>query len=90
MIRVFADGMEDTARRKELYMGTAFVTSMGSVDLADYSAESFQASTVYILGGSGPSAPPASMSSRAPAAPRSCSPGGTCREQLSGWMPCWM
>ncbi len=58
LIRVFGDGMEDTARRKELYMGTAFVTSMGSVDLADYSADSFRASTVYILGGSGPSAPP--------------------------------
>ncbi|MBO1417746.1 non-ribosomal peptide synthetase [Streptomyces sp. FH025] len=58
VIRFFSDGMEDTARRKQRYMGTAFVASMGSVDLAEYSAQSFRASTVYILGSSGPSAPP--------------------------------
>ena len=58
VIRIFADGMEQDARRKKLYMGTAFVTSLGYTDLADYSADSFRASTVYILGGSGPSAPP--------------------------------
>jgi len=58
VIRIFSDGMEADARKKRRYMGTAFVTSMGSTDLAEYSAESFRASTVYILGGSGPSAPP--------------------------------
>jgi amino acid adenylation domain-containing protein len=58
VIRAFADGMEDTARKKQRYMGTAFVSSMGSIDLADYSADSFQASTVYTLGACGPSAPP--------------------------------
>ncbi|HEV2634964.1 MAG TPA: non-ribosomal peptide synthetase [Actinocrinis sp.] len=58
VVRVLGDGMESTAVRKQLYMGTAFVTNLGFTNLADYSADSFQTTTLYNLGGSGPSAPP--------------------------------
>ena len=58
VLRVLADGMEAAAVKKQLYLGTAFVTNLGLTDLADYSADSFRATTLYNLGGSGPSAPP--------------------------------
>ena len=58
LLRVLSDGMAADSVRKQLYMGTAFVTALGLTDLADYSADSFRATTLYNLGGSGPSAPP--------------------------------
>ncbi|QMU69823.1 non-ribosomal peptide synthetase [Streptacidiphilus sp. P02-A3a] len=58
VLRVLADGMEAAAVKKQLFMGTAFVTNLGFTDPADYSADSFRATTLYNLGGSGPSAPP--------------------------------
>jgi amino acid adenylation domain-containing protein len=58
VVRLLSDAIEGDARDKQLYMGTAFVTNLGFTNLADYSAESFRTTTLYNLGGSGPSAPP--------------------------------
>ncbi|MHC5905382.1 non-ribosomal peptide synthetase, partial [Streptomyces sp. S6] len=58
VVRLIADSMEENSVKTERYMGTATVSSLGAVDLADYSTESFRATTVYVLGGCGPSSPP--------------------------------
>ena len=58
VVRVLGGGIEADAVRKKLYLGTAFVTNLGFADLADYSADCFRTTTLYNLGGSGPSAPP--------------------------------
>jgi len=58
VVRFIAGGIERKTIRTERYMGTAFVTSLGAVDLAEYSAAPFRATTVYVLGSSGPSSPP--------------------------------
>ena len=58
MVRLISDVMDIDARKKQLYMGTAFVTNLGFANLADYTADSFRTTTLYNLGGSGPSAPP--------------------------------
>jgi amino acid adenylation domain-containing protein len=58
LLRLLGAGVETEAVRKQLYMGTAFVTNLGFAGLADYSADSFRTTTLYNLGGSAPSAPP--------------------------------
>ncbi len=58
IVRILSDGVGAEAARKQRYLGTAFVTNLGLVDLAEFSTAGFRATTLYSLGGSGPSSPP--------------------------------
>jgi amino acid adenylation domain-containing protein len=58
IIRILSDGVGAEAARKKRYLGTAFVTNLGLVDLTGFSTAGFRAENLYSLGGSGPSAPP--------------------------------
>ncbi|MCE0536280.1 non-ribosomal peptide synthetase [Kineosporia rhizophila] len=58
IVRLLSDGVAADAARKQRYFGTAFVTNLGLVDLAEFSSEAFRATNLYSLGGSGPSSPP--------------------------------
>ena len=58
LVRVITGLMGKDSARKQRYLGTAYVTNLGFTDPAEYRAEAFRTTTVYNLGGSGPSSPP--------------------------------
>lgn len=58
-IRLLSKAVARAAARSDRYSGLAFVTHLGSFDLADFSTDGFRATAMYTLGGTGPGAPPA-------------------------------
>ncbi|KUN75560.1 hypothetical protein AQJ64_41925 [Streptomyces griseoruber] len=58
-IRLLSKAVARAAARSDRYSGLAFVTHLGTFDLADFSADGFRATAMYTLGGTGPGAPPA-------------------------------
>ncbi|MEU1672275.1 non-ribosomal peptide synthetase [Streptomyces roseifaciens] len=57
LLRAVNTGIDHFATRKNRYNSLAYLSHMGSVDLADYSAGEFHARTVYTLGTTSPGSP---------------------------------
>ncbi|MFB7663126.1 non-ribosomal peptide synthetase [Kitasatospora sp. NPDC056138] len=57
VLRTVNAGMDRFATWKNRYNSTAYLSHMGTVDLADYSAGDFRARTVYSLGTTSPGSP---------------------------------
>ncbi|MER6386630.1 non-ribosomal peptide synthetase [Streptomyces sp. NPDC001250] len=58
-VRLLSKAVARAAARSDRYCALAFVTHLGTFDLADFSADGFRATAVYSLGGVGPGTPPA-------------------------------
>ncbi|MGK4585613.1 amino acid adenylation domain-containing protein [Kitasatospora sp. HPMI-4] len=57
LLRATNAGLDRLATRRDRYNSLAYLSHMGSVDLADYSAGDFRADTVYSLGATSPASP---------------------------------
>jgi amino acid adenylation domain-containing protein len=57
LLRLVNTGIDRAATRKNRYNSLAYLSHMGCVDLAEYSAGGFQAKTVYSLGTTSPGSP---------------------------------
>ncbi|WP_058043870.1 non-ribosomal peptide synthetase [Streptomyces roseifaciens] len=57
LLRAVNAGIDHFATRKNRYNSLAYLSHMGSVDLADYCAGEFRARTVYTLGTTSPGSP---------------------------------
>ena len=58
LLRLLSSAVDRSAVGKNLYSGLAFVTHLGTFDLAEFSTGGFRAEALFTLGGTGPGSPP--------------------------------